>query len=127
MNNLPGLTSLNIGIAAIPVPFGRLSWRVASLRRQLMVEFLVVMLCSVLEVVLVFTGAQMVDVLSLGRWRAERQGSDEARTFGAAGALSFRHEGKRVVTTSGLWFVGLLFYAALGFLLVRLALGGAAA
>jgi hypothetical protein len=78
-----------------------------------MTEFLVTMLWSVLEVLLVFTGAQVVRVVSLGRWRAERQGSKEARTFGAAGALWFRHQGERVVTTSGLLFAGLLFYGLL--------------
>ena len=92
-----------------------------------MAEFLVVMVWSALEVLLVFTGAQLVEWVSLGRWRAERQGSDEARTWGAAGALSFRHEGKRVVTTSGLLILGLLFYAALGLVVVRLAFGGTAA
>jgi hypothetical protein len=78
-----------------------------------MTEFVVAMLWSVLELLLVFTGAQVVRVVGLGRWRSERWGSDEARIFGAAGALSFRHEGKRVVTNNGLVFVGVLFYIML--------------
>ncbi len=76
-----------------------------------MTEFLVAMLWSVVELLVVFTGAQVVRVVSLGRWRSERRGSNEARTWSAAGALSFRHEGQRVVTTNGLILVGLLFYA----------------
>lgn len=75
-----------------------------------MTEFVVAMLWSVAELLLIFTGALVVRVLSLGRWRSERLGSAEARIFSAAGALSFRHEGKRVVTSNGLLFVGLLFY-----------------
>ena len=60
-----------------------------------MTEFLVAMLWSVVEVLIVFTGAQVVRVVGLGRWRSERWGSNEARTWSAAGALSFRHEGQR--------------------------------
>ncbi|MFN4120562.1 hypothetical protein [Acidovorax sp.] len=78
-----------------------------------MAEFVVAMLWSAVEALLLFTGAKLVPVVSLGRWRSQRWGSDEARVFGAAGALSFRHEGKRVVTNNGLLFVGLLFYALL--------------
>jgi hypothetical protein len=86
-----------------------------------MTEVLVAMLWSVFEVLIVFTGAQVVRVVSLGRWRSERWSSNEARTWSAAGALSFRHEGQRVVTTNGLVFVGLLFYGLLAVLAVALA------
>ena len=78
-----------------------------------MTEFLVAMLWSAVEVLIVFTGAQVVRVLSLGRWRAERRGGREARIWSAAGALSFRHQGQRVVTTNGLILVGWVFYAVL--------------
>lgn len=78
-----------------------------------MAELVVAVLWSALELLLVFTGALVVRAVSLGRWRSERWGSNEARIFGAAGALSFRHEGKRVLTTNGLIFVGLLFYVLL--------------
>jgi hypothetical protein len=37
-----------------------------------MTEFLVAMLWSVVEVLIVFTGAQVVRVVGLGRWRSER-------------------------------------------------------
>ncbi|MFY3386836.1 hypothetical protein [Paracidovorax sp. MALMAid1276] len=86
-----------------------------------MAEFVVALLWSVVEVVIVSTGALVVRVVSLGRWRAERWGSNEARTWGAAGALSFRHEGQRVVTANGLIFVGLSFYGLLAVLVVALA------
>mgnify|MGYP006206822597 FL=1 len=86
-----------------------------------MTEFLVAMLWSVVEVLIVFTGARVVRVVSLGRWRSERWSSNEARTWSAAGAFSFRHEGQRVVTTNGLIFVGLLFYGVLAVLAVALA------
>lgn len=85
-----------------------------------MTEFLVAMLWSVVEVLIVFTGAQVIRVLSFGRWRSERWSSNEARTLSAAGALSFRHDGQRVVTTNGLIFVGLLFYGLLAVLAVAL-------
>ncbi len=86
-----------------------------------MTELLVAMLWSVVEVLIVCTGAQVVRVVSLGRWRSERWGRNEARTWNAAGAFSFRHEGQRVVTTNGLIFVGLLFYGVLAVLAVALA------
>ena len=91
-----------------------------------MTEFLVAMLWSVFEVLIVFTGAQVVRVVSLGRWRSERWGGNEARTWSAAGALAFRHEGQRVVTTNGLFFVGLLFYGLLAVLALALAGPGSA-
>ena len=37
-----------------------------------MTEFLVAMLWSAVEVLIVFTGAQVIRVLSFGRWRSER-------------------------------------------------------
>jgi hypothetical protein len=85
-----------------------------------MTEFLVAMLWTVFEVLMVFTGAQVVRVVSLGRWRAERWGSTEARTWSAAGALSFHHGGQRVVTTNGLVFVGLLFCGLLAVLAIAM-------
>lgn len=85
-----------------------------------MTEFVVAMLWSVCEVLLLFTGALVVRVVSLGRWRAERWSSNEARILSAAGALSFRHEGMRVVTTNGLILAGLLFYGLLVLAVVSL-------
>ena len=50
---------------------------------------------------------------TLGQWRGERLKSDESRIHGAAGALSFKREGQRVFTESGLLIVGLIFYGGL--------------
>ena len=84
-----------------------------------MTELVFAVLWSAAELLLIFTGALMVRTVSWGRWRTEQWGSNEARVFGAAGALSFRRDGRRVVTTNGLVFAGLLFYV----LLVLVAVG----
>lgn len=78
-----------------------------------MTDVVVVILWSVVEMLMVGTGALVVRLVSRGRWRAEPTGCNEARTFGAAGALSFLREGQRVVTTNGLMFAGLMFYGVL--------------
>ena len=85
-----------------------------------MTEFVVAMLWSAVEALVVFTGAQLVRVVSLGRWRTVRRGDDEARICGAAGALSFRRDGQRVVTADGSMWMGLLFYALLVCVVVAL-------
>jgi hypothetical protein len=61
-----------------------------------------------LDVLLVSFGRLAVFVLSLGRWRGERVRGKEARIFAPAGALSFVHEGRRVVTRTGLLFAGVV-------------------
>lgn len=85
-----------------------------------MTEFVVAMLWSAVEVLVVFTGAQVVRVVRLGRWRTVPRGNDEARVVGAAGALSFRREGQRVVTADGSMWMGLLFCALLVCVVVAL-------
>lgn len=91
-----------------------------------MVELVVAMLWSVVEVLLVVTGAMVVRVVSMGRWRTEDVRSKEARIFAPAGALSFRRDGQRVVTANGVYMAGFLFYALFVALVVGLARGGAA-
>ena len=66
-------------------------------------------------VLLAFTGKVVVAVASFGRWRSEKLSGIEGHIYGAAGALSFKRDGQRVVTPTGLLFVGGLFYALLGF------------
>lgn len=78
-----------------------------------MTDVVVVILWSVVEMLMVGTGALVVRLVSRGRWRTEPRGCNEARTFGAAGALSFLREGQRVVTANGLMFAGLMFYGVL--------------
>ena len=65
------------------------------------------------ELVLVGTGKAAVTLVTLGRWRGERLSSRESRVHGVAGALSFVREGRRVVTRTGLLFVGITVYALL--------------
>ncbi|MCU7371909.1 hypothetical protein PEC18_13840 [Paucibacter sp. O1-1] len=61
------------------------------------------------ELLLVGTGRAVVRLLTLGRWRGEQFAGDESRIYGPAGALSFRRDGQRVITKSGLFAAGLLF------------------
>ncbi len=79
-----------------------------------MLDALAVLLWSAVEFVLVVTAKWLVPRLSLGRWRAESLDGSEGRVHGPAGALSFRRDGKRVLTPTGLLFVGVAFYALVG-------------
>lgn len=63
-----------------------------------------------IEILLIGTGRLVVCTVSFGRWRGEKVGERESKTLAPAGALSFRHEGVRVVTHTGLLFVGIVFY-----------------
>jgi hypothetical protein len=71
-----------------------------------------------IEFILVYTGKGLITAISLGRWRGERISKNEGRIYSAAGALSFIREGRRVITTNGLLFAGLIFYVTLAVLLV---------
>lgn len=71
-----------------------------------------------LDLVLVGTGRLFVWLISLGSWRGERVGADEALIHGPAGALSFTVDGQRVFTRLGLLLIGLLFHALSLFLLL---------
>ncbi len=59
------------------------------------------------------TGRGAVWPVSFGRWRGEQLLGDEGRIHGAAGALSFVRDGRRVITDTGLLFVGISFYVVL--------------
>jgi hypothetical protein len=72
-----------------------------------------------IDVLLVSIGRMAVFVLSLGRWRGERVGGNEASLIAPSGALSFVHQGRRVFTRTGLLFAGMLF----SILMLVLALG----
>ncbi len=67
---------------------------------------------GVFMMVTVITGRVIVRLVSLGRWRGEPLFGNEGRIYGAAGALSFVRDGQRVITETGLMFVGLAFYVA---------------
>lgn len=79
---------------------------------------------GLLEIVMIQTGRLVVRLVSLGRWKAEPISSDESRIHAPAGALSFRHEGRRVVTPNGSLFVGIAFYVVLVALLLALGATG---
>jgi len=65
------------------------------------------------ELVLIGTGKVVVTLATLGRWRGERLSSREGRVHGMAGSLSFVRDGQRVVTRTGLLFVGISAYVLL--------------
>ncbi len=64
---------------------------------------------SALGVITIQIGRLAVWIFSLGRWRGEPLFGDEGRIFGAAGALSFVRDGRRVITETGLLFAGIVF------------------
>jgi hypothetical protein len=68
---------------------------------------------SALELLLVVTGRFAVWLFSFGRWRGEALTSDEGSIYGAAGALSFVRDGRRVITHTGQLFAGTAFYLLL--------------
>ncbi|WP_395669765.1 hypothetical protein [Rhodoferax sp.] len=74
-----------------------------------------------LEIIAVQTGRVIVWLVSFGNWRGEPLFGDEGRIYGAAGALSFVRDGRRVVTHTGLFFAGVFFYVALFAALIYLA------
>lgn len=79
---------------------------------------------GLLEIVTIQTGRLVVRLVSLGRWKAEPISSDQSRIHAPAGALSFRHDGRRVVTPNGSLFVGIAFYVVLVASLLALVTGG---
>jgi hypothetical protein len=68
------------------------------------------LLSGLFEEVTRFFGRVVLWVASVGRWRGEKFGSNEAAVHSAAGALWFKREGQVVFTDSGLMFIGLGFY-----------------
>jgi len=68
---------------------------------------------GMLGVVAIQSGRIVVWLVSFGKWRGEPLFGDEGRIYGAAGALSFVRDGRRVITETGLLFVGVAFYVVL--------------
>jgi hypothetical protein len=68
---------------------------------------------GVLGIIAIQTGRVLVWLVSFGKWRGEPLFGNEGRIYGAAGALSFVRDGRRVITDTGLLFVGVAFYIAL--------------
>ncbi|WP_231394120.1 hypothetical protein [Pseudacidovorax intermedius] len=77
----------------------------------------------VVWVIFVETGRFVVAIISLGRWRGTFRRNNEERIYGAAGALSFRRDGTRIITTAGLCWIGFLFYCFLGIAIMLLMAG----
>lgn len=68
---------------------------------------------ALLEIVVAQTGRAIIWLVSFGKWRGEKLLGNEGQIYGAAGALWFVRDGSRVVTTTGLLFVGGAFYVLL--------------
>jgi len=64
------------------------------------------LILAALEALLQQLGRATLWVVSLGRWRGEPALGNEGRIHGAAGALSFVHEGRRVITHTGQLLAG---------------------
>lgn len=75
---------------------------------------------AALETLLQQLGRATLWLVTLGRWRGEPTLGNEGRIYGAAGALSFVREGRRVVTHTGLLLVGAL--SAIALLIAALAI-----
>lgn len=61
------------------------------------------------------TGKVVVWFVSLCQWRGEQLFGEDGRIHGAAGALSFVRNGRRVITDIGLLFLVVTFYVVLFF------------
>ncbi|RYF83053.1 MAG: hypothetical protein EOO29_04880 [Comamonadaceae bacterium] len=84
-------------------------------------EVIAALAWAAVELLLLLTGRALVLAISLGRWRAEGMSSNEGSIYGAAGALSFKRDGKRVVTCTGQVLAGFAFYFLLIASLILLA------
>lgn len=76
------------------------------------------LLCGLVGFLVIWTGKVVVTVGSLGQWRGESIRTDEGRTYSAAGSLWFKRDGRRVVTMTGLLFIGTLFYILLALIFI---------
>ena len=71
--------------------------------------FLGMLLWCAVDLAFVLAGKLFVRMISLGRWRGESLSSSEGRMYGPAGALSFKRDGQRVFTWSGMQLAGVVF------------------
>lgn len=76
---------------------------------------------AALKFLVIQTGRVIAWSVSFGHWRGEALSGEEARIYGAAGALSFIRGGQRVITDIGLQFLGAAFYVVLLLILVAYA------
>ena len=59
------------------------------------------------------TGRAVVWALSLGQWRGEGLTDRGSLVEAPAGALSYVHDGQRIITQTGVYLAGVAFYAGL--------------
>lgn len=78
-----------------------------------MSEVIALLLWCCIDFVLIFTGKIVIAIASFGQWRGEKLRSSEGRLYSGAGALWFKRDGQRVITATGLLFIGVLFYVLL--------------
>ena len=78
-----------------------------------MEHLLVEVILAALKFIVIQTGRALVWLTSWGHWRGETLLGEEARIYGAAGALSFVRDGQRVITDIGRQFIGAAFYGVL--------------
>jgi hypothetical protein len=81
-------------------------------------ELLAFSVWFIVEVLLIQTGRAAVWTASFGHWRGENIAEKEGRIYGAAGALSFVRDGRRIVTANGLLFAGIFLYVVFAFALL---------
>jgi hypothetical protein len=70
-------------------------------------------IAGILGFIAIQTGRVVVWLVSFGHWRGEQFRGDEGRIHGAAGALSFVRDGRRVITDTCLLFLGIALYVVL--------------
>lgn len=75
-------------------------------------------LAFVVEFITTQTGRAVVWLISFGQWRGEHLTGDEARIYSAAGSLSFIRDGRRIITDTGLMFLGIAFYVLLAVVMI---------
>lgn len=103
-------------LLAIPVERLPQRWRLTApsgVRHNTVDELLALLGWVLVELVLIGTGRAVVAFATFGRWRGEQIASREGRVHGMAGSLSFMRDGQRVVTRTGLLFVGIAVYVLL--------------
>ena len=71
------------------------------------------LITGVIGVIGTQTERVVVWLVSLCQWRSEQLFGEDGRTHGAAGALSFVRDGRRVITDTGLLFLVVTFYVVL--------------
>lgn len=76
-------------------------------------EALAYFVFGLLEFLALLTAQALIHLFSRGRWQSEGLRSDRHRIHSGAGALSYRIDGRRVITTTGQSVIGFVFYFAM--------------